>query len=76
VEIDPDGHLSEKAHDPAAVQREIMAAKGRIVGLGWIISETMLNRNFLDGEGDQQGKEITGVSRPYAMNLGQRYAMV
>lgn len=74
VEIDTDGHLATKAHDPALVQREIMAAKSRIVGLGWIISETMLNRNFIDGEGDRAGKEITGVSRPYAMNLGQRYA--
>jgi hypothetical protein len=51
-----------------------MAAKGCIVARGWMISETMLNRNFTDGEGEKQGKEIKGVSRPYAMNLGGNYA--
>lgn len=30
--------------------------------------------HVIDGEGDKQGKEITGVSRPYSMNLGKRYA--
>ena len=74
VEIDPAGSLAKQGYDASIVQREIMAVKGRIVELGWIISETMLNRNFIDGEGDKQGKEITGVSRPYAMNLGNRYA--
>jgi hypothetical protein len=51
-----------------------MRAKADIAALGWIISETMLNRNFTDAEGDKLGKEMTGVSRPYAMNLGHRYA--
>lgn len=73
IEIDPSGPLAAHAYDYARIQCAIMAAKGCIVARGWIISETMLNRNFIDAEGDKQGKEITGVSRPYAMNLGNRY---
>jgi hypothetical protein len=74
IEIDPTGPLAAHAFDYARIQCAIMAAKGCIVARGWIISETMLNRNFIDAEGDKQGKEITGVSRPYAMNLGTHYA--
>ena len=76
VEIDPTGSLAHEAYNHAKVQCAIMAAKGRIVALGWVISETMLNRNFIDGEGANQGKEIAGVSRPYAMNLGENYTTV
>jgi len=74
VEIDPDGPLATHSCDCARIQCAIMAAKGCIVERGWMISETMLNRNFTDGEGEKQGKEIKGVSRPYAMNLGGNYA--
>jgi hypothetical protein len=74
IEIDPAGPLAAHAYDYARIQCAIMAAKGCIVARGWIISETMLNRNFIDAEGEKRGKEITGVSRPYAMNLGHRYA--
>lgn len=76
IEIDPAGPLAANAYDYARIQCAIMAAKGCIVARGWIISETMLNRNFIDAEGEKRGKEITGVSRPYAMNLGHRYASV
>jgi hypothetical protein len=38
-----------------------------------MISETMLIRVFIDGEGPTLGKEVAGVSRPYAMNLGTDY---
>lgn len=74
IEIDPTGPLAAHAHDYARIQCAIMAAKGCIVARGWIISETMLNRNFIDAEGEKQGEEVKGVSRPYAMNLGHRYA--
>jgi dethiobiotin synthetase len=30
----------------------------------------MLNRTFIDGEGDKQGKDVAGVSKPYGMKLG------
>lgn len=73
VEIDPTGPLAAN-NDHTNVQIAIMRAKADIAALGWIISETMLNRNFTDAEGDKLGKEMTGVSRPYAMNLGHRYA--
>ena len=73
VEIDPAGPLGEN-YDHAKVQVAIMRAKCEIAELGWILSETMLNRNFYDGEGDKFGKEVAGVSRPYAMNLGNNYA--
>jgi len=39
-----------------------------------MLAETMLNRTFIDGEGPKQGKEIAGVSRPYAMSLGTDYS--
>jgi hypothetical protein len=50
-----------------------MTAQSEIVSLSWVISETMLNRTFIDGEGDKLGKEVAGVSRPYAMNFGTDY---
>ena len=52
----------------------IMAAQSQLASRGWMISETMLNRTFIDGEGERLGKEVAGVSRPYAMNLGTNYS--
>lgn len=75
VEIDPSGPLAGD-YNHAKVQIAIMQAKVEIAALGWILSETMLNRNFYDGEGEKLGKELPGVSRPYAMNLGNNYAEV
>lgn len=74
VEIDPTGPLANEGFNHLRIQTAIMAAKSQIVALGWIISETMLNRTFIDGEGPNQGKEVAGVSRPYAMNLGTNYS--
>jgi isocitrate/isopropylmalate dehydrogenase len=74
VEVDPAGALAQLGYDSARIQIGIMAAQSEIAGRGWIISETMLNRTFIDLEGPGQGKEISGVSLPYAMNLGRRYA--
>ncbi len=74
VEIDPSGSLAHQVYDAAAIQKAIMLAKSEVVSLGWVICETMLNRHFIDGEGAKQGVTIAGVSRPYAMNLGEHYA--
>lgn len=74
VEIDPKGHLANEEFNHVRVQTAIMAAQAEIAARGWMISETMLNRTFIDAEGDGLGKEITGVSLPYAMNLGTNYA--
>lgn len=76
VEIDTTGPLAKEGFNHLRIQTAIMAAKSQIVALGWIISETMLNRTFIDGEGPHQGKEVAGVSRPYAMNLGTNYSGV
>jgi isocitrate/isopropylmalate dehydrogenase len=73
VEIDSTGPLANKGFDPVRVQTAIMAVQSEIVALGWMISETMLNRTFIDGEGDKLGREVAGVSLPYAMNLGTNY---
>ena len=74
VEIDPDGKLANEGYNHALVQSEIMAAQAEITGKGWIVSETMLNRSFTDGEGVKKGKEISGVSLPYAKSLGSDYS--
>lgn len=73
VEIDGNGPLAKQGFNYALVQSEIMAVQARLVANGWMISETMLNRTFIDGEGDRLGKEVAGVSRPYGMNLGTQY---
>ena len=74
VAIDEHGPLANQGFNYAVVQTAIMAVQGDIVGLGWMLSETMLNRTFIDGEGAKQGHEVAGVSRPYAMNLGTDYS--
>lgn len=74
VEIDSEGALAKAGFDYARVQTAILAAQSQLVARGWMISETMLNRTFIDGEGDKLGKELAGVSRPYAMNLGTNYS--
>jgi isocitrate/isopropylmalate dehydrogenase len=74
VEIDSSGPLANEGFNYVRVQTAIMRAQTAIVSLGWMISETMLNRTFIDGEGDKLGKEVAGVSLPYAMNLGTDYS--
>lgn len=74
IEIDRQGPLAGEEFNYARVQTAIMAVQSRVVALGWMISETMLNRTFIDGEGDRMGKEVAGVSRPYAMSLGTDYS--
>jgi isocitrate/isopropylmalate dehydrogenase len=74
VEIDRMGPLANEGFNYIGVQTAILAAQSQIVARGWMISETMLNRTFIDGEGDKLGKEVAGVSRPYAMNLGTNYS--
>lgn len=74
VEIDGQGSLAGQGFNYLRVQAAIMAVQCEVVSRGWMISETMLNRSFIDGEGDRLGKEVAGVSRPYAMNLGTNYS--
>ena len=74
VEIDREGPLANEGFNWVRLQTAIMAAQSQIVARGWVIAETMLNRTFIDGEGPGQGKEVAGVSRPYAMNLGTNYS--
>jgi isocitrate/isopropylmalate dehydrogenase len=74
VEIDGQGPLADQGFNYLRVQAAIMAVQCEVVSRGWMISETMLNRSFMDGEGDRLGKEVAGVSRPYAMNLGTNYS--
>lgn len=74
VEIDSQGPLANEGFNHIRIQTAIMAAQAQITRLGWVISETMLNRTFIDGEGEKLGKEVAGVSRPYAMNLGTDYS--
>ncbi len=74
VEVDSQGPLANEGFNYVRIQTAMMAAQTAIVRLGWIISETMLNRTFIDGEGEKFGKEIAGVSVPYAMNLGINYS--
>jgi len=74
IEIDEHGPLANEGYHYIKTQTAIMAVQASIAGMGWMISETMLNRTFTDGEGEKMGKEIAGVSRPYAMNLGTDYS--
>ncbi len=74
VAINEEGCLAGEVFNMVLIQAAIMEVQKRIVELGWIISETMLNRTFIDGEGDKLGKEVAGVSKPYAMNLGTDYS--
>ena len=74
IAIDPQGPLAGHEFDYVRVQASIMAVQTALVHLGWMVCETMLNRTFIDGEGDKLGKEVGGVSRPYAMNLGTDYS--
>lgn len=73
VEIDQNGVLASESHNLGLIQKAIMMAQTDLVTRGFIISETMLNRNFIDGEGASKGREITGVSLPYAKDLGKNY---
>ncbi len=73
VEIDQNGALAAETHNLGLIQKAIMMAQTDLVTRGFIISETMLNRNFIDGEGASKGREITGVSLPYAKDLGKNY---
>lgn len=73
VEIDSVGPLAHEGFNYIRVQTAMMAAQSQMVARGWMISETMLNRSFIDGEGERAGQEMAGVSRPYAMNLGTDY---
>ena len=74
IEIDELGPLAHEGYHYATAQTAIMTVQARIAQLGWMISETMLNRTFTDGEGEKMGKQIAGVSRPYAINLGTDYS--
>ncbi|MEX1117903.1 MAG: isocitrate/isopropylmalate family dehydrogenase [Terrimicrobiaceae bacterium] len=74
VEIDGSGPLANEAFNHVMMQNAIAEAQRQVVSRGWVISETMLNRVFIDAEGENQGKEIAGVSRPYAMSLGANYS--
>jgi isocitrate/isopropylmalate dehydrogenase len=74
VEVDPSGHLAQEQYNHVLLQEKISIVQMEIVRKGWIISETMLNRSFIDGEGASQGKEVSGVSVPYARNLGKNYS--
>lgn len=74
VQIDPKGKLASEEYNLSLVQSGIMAAQAEISGKGWVIAEMMLNRSFTDGEGAKKGKEISGVSKPYAKGLGPNYA--
>jgi isocitrate/isopropylmalate dehydrogenase len=74
IEIDGEGALANEGFNSARLQKAIMDVQSQLVARGWVISETMLNRTFIDGEGPGLGKEVAGVSRPYAMNLGTNYS--
>lgn len=74
VEINELGVLGNEGHNFSLVQTKIMHSQAELISRGWIISETMLNRAFTDGEGPNRGKEVTGVSSPYAKDLGDSYA--
>jgi isocitrate/isopropylmalate dehydrogenase len=74
VELDPTGPLSGKEYECARVQQAIAKVLGEMTAKGWTISEMMLNRVFIDAEGPKAGTQTNGVSLPYAMGLGDRYA--
>ena len=68
------GALASEEFNSARVQEAIFAVQTQLAGLGWTVCQMMLNRTFIDGEGDKLGKEVAGVSRPYATNLGTDYS--
>jgi isocitrate/isopropylmalate dehydrogenase len=75
IEIDPNGkYASGKTYSHREIQLSMFSAKWEIAQKGWIVSETMLNRDFTDLEGSNQGKVVSGVSVPYARGLGTNYA--
>ena len=74
IEIDPNSSLVQQQNNGAHVQVQILSVQSAMARKGWIISETMLNRSFTDGEGASKGKEMSGVSVPYAKNLGNNYS--
>ncbi|MDX1974993.1 MAG: isocitrate/isopropylmalate family dehydrogenase [Rickettsiales bacterium] len=55
------------------IQQAMTKVVDEMAEKGWVISETLLNRNFIDGEGAKQGQEIKGVSKSYATGMGSRY---
>ncbi len=76
IEIDSEGFLAKQGFNHVRVQAAMMSVQTKVTELNWVISETMLNRTFIDGEGDGLGKEVPGVSLPYAMNLGTKYGSI
>lgn len=77
VEMDPLGPLANIANDSfnhAILQVKIAAIQGEMAKRGWMVAETILNRNFIDGEGPRFGVSLPGVSVPYARDLGTNYA--
>jgi isocitrate/isopropylmalate dehydrogenase len=74
AEIDSTGPLHNKGYAYQRIQNAMMAVQAELADKGWMISESMLNRSFVDAEGDKQGTEYAGVSKPYAMNLGLDYS--
>ena len=51
VAIDEACPLADAGFDYVRVQTAVMAAQSRFAACGWMISETMLNRTFIDGGG-------------------------
>jgi hypothetical protein len=74
VEIDPEGKLAQEGTQHALVQSGMMAVQAEIAAKDWIVSEITLNRVFIDGEGPRKGEEISGVTVPYAKDLGTNYS--
>lgn len=72
IQIDPNGMLAD-CNDLSVALAEMCNVMNIMAKKGWIISEFMLNRTFVDCEGDNKGKEISGVSVPYAQGLGVKY---
>ncbi len=73
MEIDTEGPLANQKDDIKVIQLAAIQLHHDIVSKGWIVTQALLNRNFIDGEGPQQGKLQKGVSKPYGVNLGQKY---
>ena len=76
VEIDPKGKLAHHNHEMETVQTEMLKVQEELVASGWIISESTLNRNFMDGEGPHTDKITKGASKAYGAGLGKSYARV
>jgi len=76
IEIDPMGPLAKIENESISnisIQLKIAAVQIEMAKKGWIIAETILNRNFIDGEGSDIGRHLQGVSVPYAKDLGLNY---